>query len=506
MDQFWKEFETGEIHFRDRWQFELKSEFRPLSAKKRNIYFQEFFIFVPNSLQINAQTYSKEEFYQSQTNLIRFKTPTISFTELLNSKNEDSPLNKISDLLQKPRSEENLEAIKFELKLFANIWSSDLRKEVDPLTIAIEKTTSYEELAKCKAKIDYLIFDLFGKLLNKYQELEAAIFQYADSSELEANVKYVRDIISLLLNTALGNLLLTMRSKNHPLLNSTEKEIAKLLLREKNYREGNQEISYACTYSKEAKEENISFRMGVLSKFIIEALQLQTTRLNTTERYRPIVAGIAATFAMSIYMFLFILQGTHFVINSVPFIIGIILAYVLKDAVKEDMKRVSYRWMFKWLPDFTTEIRSLTGKVIGKLHESFSFAEYQEIPREVRQMRNEGFHTDLIHIKRPEQVLHYKRQIDLSKKYHPVQDDLNALSIIFRYDIHRFLAKGSDPYEPYLDIDNQTFEITRKFLPKVYHINIILKNSDMQPNLKEKIEWKRYKLIVNKDGIKRIES
>ncbi len=33
MDKFMRELEGGEIHIRDKWQLELKSEFFPLHAK-----------------------------------------------------------------------------------------------------------------------------------------------------------------------------------------------------------------------------------------------------------------------------------------------------------------------------------------------------------------------------------------------------------------------------------------------------------------------------------------
>ena len=95
MDPFWEEFETGEIHFRDKWQFELKSEFSPIPGQKQSEYTQEFFIFVPTALQINPQTYTKNDFFRDQTNLIRLQTPIFTFDELLSPFSLRSPLVKI---------------------------------------------------------------------------------------------------------------------------------------------------------------------------------------------------------------------------------------------------------------------------------------------------------------------------------------------------------------------------------------------------------------------------
>src|SRR5262249_22367256 len=82
MDEFLEDLRSGEIHFRDKWQFELKSEFTISSAAPDTPYTQEFYFFIPNSLQINSTTYPKESFYQELTNFIRYKTPTYLFSDL----------------------------------------------------------------------------------------------------------------------------------------------------------------------------------------------------------------------------------------------------------------------------------------------------------------------------------------------------------------------------------------------------------------------------------------
>ena len=78
MNNFYKKLASGEIQFRDNWQFELKSEFPTIPEKKDITHTQEFYFFIPNSLQINHKTYSPEHFYRDQTNFIRFKTPIFS--------------------------------------------------------------------------------------------------------------------------------------------------------------------------------------------------------------------------------------------------------------------------------------------------------------------------------------------------------------------------------------------------------------------------------------------
>ena len=118
---FWKEIEEGQVHVRDRLQFELKSEFITFPAKEVSVFTEELYIFIPQSLQINRDTYSTEQFYWDQTNSIRYKTPTFTFEELLDPKNEASPLYSRAKM-------------QGEVKLLANIFRSTLRNTVKEIT------------------------------------------------------------------------------------------------------------------------------------------------------------------------------------------------------------------------------------------------------------------------------------------------------------------------------------------------------------------------------------
>ncbi len=130
MDESLEDLKAGRIQFRDKWQFELKSEFFPFSHLKDNIQIQEFYFFIPNSLQINDQTYPKEQFYRDQTNLIRFKTPMFTLKELNDMDNSESPLVRILILNDYVRSQEIGEEILQEIKLVGSIFHSILRNQI----------------------------------------------------------------------------------------------------------------------------------------------------------------------------------------------------------------------------------------------------------------------------------------------------------------------------------------------------------------------------------------
>ncbi len=507
MDPFWDEFETGEIHFRDKWQFELKSEFSPIPGQKQSEYTQEFYIFVPTALQINAQTYSKNDFFRDETNLIRLQTPNLSFEELLNPFCLHSPLVRLRELQTTIQQKDSMVVMEQELKLFANIYCTTIRNEVHQIALSLEKTPekslSPQDANEYKEKIGTILTNI-EKVNAEFQPLKESILAHPGGLALHHIFGYIQDAISISLNSSMAVLLEVLRQKADPILNETDNALAQLLLREKKYRETR--LKEPSQLERDVvQNEAILHQSSLLNKFILDALQLKTQRLAIDEKYRSIIGSFAAGLAMSLYLVLFITQGTIFVINSLPFILFSILIYVVKDRLKEELKNLSYKHVFKWFPDYITEI-SLPDReeVIGKVNESFSFVGTNQVPMDISHLRNQGFHSYLEMIKRQEQIIHYKRKINV---YGETQKEkaIKGLNILFRYDIHHFLTKGSNPYEPYTILDSETLELNHILLPKVYHINIILKNTFRQADLSEKVEWKKYRIIADKEGIKRIE-
>ena len=73
MLNFGKEWTPDELHVRDAYQFELKSDLFVDQESKKREFTQDFYLFIPQALQINTNTYSKDEFYRDQTFLFEKK-------------------------------------------------------------------------------------------------------------------------------------------------------------------------------------------------------------------------------------------------------------------------------------------------------------------------------------------------------------------------------------------------------------------------------------------------
>lgn len=477
MDEFIEDLRSGEIHFRDKWQFELKSEFTISSAAPKTPYIQEFYFFIPNSLQINQSTYPKECFYQDLTNFIRFKTPSFHFLELFDE--NKSPL---KDLYNESLP---LEGVEDGLKLFGNIFRSSLRDEI------IDIVDGHQDKDLIEKKI-FRINSSLEKIKHSLTNLQHQLLKKFPLKNLETSFRYLKEFIDNTSDYYLTGLLDVLQRRESDLTEASEKLLIEMILAEP--------IKTRFIPGKESliDNEEILYRKGLLKKYMMDALMLPVTRASIQDRYGSLIGSFSAGIAMLAYVLLFIWYGNWFVINSTPFLILTVIAYILKDRLKETLKGVSYKRALEWLSDYNTEIRSPDGaQILGSLKESFIFLPEEKLPLEIMRTRSEDFHEMLKLVKRPEQVIYFKRSVELRTE--------KPINIILRFNIHDFVSKASDPFHSYVTLDRDSKQLVRLRLPKVYHVNIILKNRFTEESGKEVIELKKFRLIIDKTGIKSVE-
>jgi len=502
MHRFKSELDEGQIHLRDRLQFELKSDFSPQPMKRRNIFTQEFYIFVPNALQINRNTYSKEQFYHDCTNFIRYKTPRFQLKALISFNNPRSPLTRLKALSSTSLTPKDIATIEDELKLFGNIVRSAVRKKTRKLVNRLLSPEMLQLSQTFNDEVFSFINDL-QQLREAFSSLQEDFSQHFSIDTIKQHFLYVNTFINNAIDYHLTGLLYMLHQGRFNKSTSLEKALKNMISPQPTPLL--QKTQKKMTDSSLANEYFL-YQRGLLNKFVMDALLLNVSRTASQQRYFPIIGALAAGIAMLLYLLVFIWQGTIFVINSTPFVVIMVITYIIKDRIKEGLRSLYHREASRWLSDFITEIRTPDGeKSIGKLKEIFSFVDEEKLPAEIIAVRNKEFHTILETFKRPETVIYYKKEVNLKGTTRPVGARRHQLNNIFRFNIHRFLEKASDPYHKYLAIDPSNDELQEKQLPKVYHVNVIMRNSYVESDGATKIELQKFRLIIDKEGIKRIE-
>ncbi|MBS0656475.1 MAG: hypothetical protein JSR46_11915 [Verrucomicrobia bacterium] len=504
MESFWNDLHYEDIHFRDTLQFEIQSDFAPIFALQENISTQEFYCFIPSSLQINSYTYSKEQFYKDRTNLIRYKTPEFSLQQLIDPAVEQSPLNRIRALEGAFQTEQAILIAQDELKLLSNVVRSALRVAVRELVDLFGRANKGHIRSELQSKARAVCREIiaFRSVFHRLQ----IDFERSWSEALSKDFLYADEFISSSIDYYLTGFLEVLRRAKVEHIYDIDNQICEIIIQEKQHRQQMYQDTEELKEDEKTQEKRLNHK-SLLNKYVLDALLLEQDRISWVDKYGNVIAGLAAGIAMLVYGFLLFINVSTAGVNSISFVLLTVVLYILKDRVKDALKRLFHQHASRWFSDFTTRIRTPSKDIqIGKLKESFSFVAEEDVPEEIRRVRYEEFASDLPLFKIPEEMFYYKKEMVLVSSETPVRSRRHKLHTIFLFNIHLLLEKASNPTEPYLSLDLDTMEVGIRELPKVYHINIIMKNTFTQPDLSTKVEIKKFRLVIDKNGIKRVET
>ena len=504
LGSFWNDLHYEDIHFRDNLQFELETDFAPLPQEKENISTQEFYFFIPSALQINPQTYSKEQFYKDRTNLIRYKTPEFSFFQLIDKTNSQSPLNRLEVYKNDSLTPQNVLKIQDELKLLGNIVRSALRVGVKALLQHIGHHGHVHVHDRMQTAVTAFCTEV-ATFRAVFWQIQEECISHWSGAPLQSFL-YVDEFISNSVDYYFTGFLDYLRHSKAENIHGIDRYVCEIIAKEKRHRQKYFQEPQELVHSTEGAEEKILYHRSLLNKFVADALLLVIERTSWVERYGNIVAGAAAGIAMLIYVLLVFWNMPSLGVNSLSFLLFTVVLYVLKDRIKDGLKGIFHQHAVRWFSDYTTQIQSPDGeKNLGKLKEFFSFVSESDMPDEVKLIRQNEFDSDLRLFKRPESIFYYKKEMELDPMTSETMPRRHKLHNIFLFNVHLLLEKASNTIEPMISLELNTMEIVELELPKVYHINIIVKNSFMLPDLQKRVEIKRFRLVLDKNGIKRIE-
>ena len=135
--------EYGEVIFHSRNQFELKLDYSVNPENDRSDFKLDTYIFIPHSFRVNKQTYTKEKFYQDMQVYIRFKPILISLKELINPKNNLSPLhrslNQLNMIIAGDSTTTRVDKIIHELKTLAVIVEKVISNHIGSILELLSK-------------------------------------------------------------------------------------------------------------------------------------------------------------------------------------------------------------------------------------------------------------------------------------------------------------------------------------------------------------------------------
>jgi len=494
------EFIDSKFSIHDSHRFEIKLDI-PLKDKGESIFKIEYFFFIPKSLNIYPQNYTKEIFYSDTQHYIRFKTPNISLEKLFYPQNELSPYNRAMkniDILNSGKADDFIiETIIDELKLLGCIIKVELRDVIDFFTKSIKEKTNFSEdktalidsIRKFKSDIEIAIKSI--------DLLKTAIF----TSNINQKIKETFLILDEYINLIISEYILVLVNETKDVKNIDLQEIVlefkNVIIERQKYMLS---MGYKSAFINGEVDDHFMYYRSLMKKFISSALYLkpEVSEFNIFSHFGPaIAAGIAMLFAIIVTIY----AQSRYAINSINFIFIIVISYIFKDRIKDWLKIIFSKRFGNWLYDRKINVTEPAHNIkFGYIKETFSFIPFKMLPSDILRIKNvdgKNIDEDIKY----DIAFKYKKEINLNRsniaKHHQRRKDLID---IMRFSILDFIKHIDDAYVDYKIIDEKG-EIKNLKCMRLYHINFIIKY-----HIKEdEVKYERVRILLNKDGIVRLE-
>jgi len=502
----------SKITLHDKHRFEIKLDIE-LAPKRRNVYRVETYFFVPRALNINPNTYTKRDFYNSAQKYIRFKTPQMSLGKLADCANELSPYcvisRKVAALLSGESHVENGSRLLDELKFMAVIARGAVRDFVRYLLGELEAMRKAPDGAATRlvaAQEQGAVFVAEVKsLIAAVRKLRGDIDNPVIPAKLHDAFHFCDEYLSLMLEDYLTALLEGLRenAEIRAKLSQLDADLSQLILAQRGYRRA---MGYPSIIKSRGPNEVVVYRRSVLKKFVSSVLHLQmeiTEWEGWTQLFYGLAAGVAMLFAAGAMIF----AQNRYTTNSFPFVAVVVVSYIFKDRIKDWLKLIFSKGMTRWLADRKANIYDpRTGAKIGSYKEAFSFVRPDQVPQEVHHRRNIDNFTSIEEEGKPERVMKHEKEVTLHPdpilKVHERRKDFND---IMRFSIDDFLRQADDPKVDYLHLDDDGQRLENLHCSRVYHVNMLMRYSSYDFAGRLQVSYDRMRIVFNRDGIIRLE-
>ncbi|MHA1886506.1 MAG: hypothetical protein ACTSX0_00615, partial [Promethearchaeota archaeon] len=515
------------IEQHDRYNFEVKLDYTLVEDFPINKYELEVYFFIPSALQVNQATYHSEDFYTDLTNYIRFKTPQMALSGLLNRNNPKSPFAIIYQKLEKIKngdtSLEHFNRINYELRVLGCILKSTLRDQADLFlkNREIVNANSNPHIFNEFNPVDEGELEFFDELLeiqNRFKKLEVDLQIAQIPLEIQETFTFVDKYINRQIIDHCGKIYLRLfNQENSDTLytsdisltsNNTIQTLKKKLIKILDYESAKfNPLNLKFQTKSHSSNENIPYWDGILKKYVQSVLYLSTKPSKEKSKTLQLLYSLAAGFAMFISILLGFWVVDNFASNTYAYITLLIVVYMLKDRFKEWIRQGSHKFMNKFFPDRKFLIfDTIHERKIGISKESVRFLHFSQIPQDIINIRERGSKISIERGGKPEVVYKYVKLVELKTdkitEFHERNRDVND---IIRFNIKRFLQYADDPETTEINWDPKSKQIKKVKCIKVYHLNVIFRLREISSkNPLSPLYYKKIRVILDQFGIRRV--
>jgi len=498
-------------------EFKIHYRLNPDIQKERFIC--DFFLFIPETLEVRKETLPPVVVLNQIKDYIRHSAAELPLSELVDNDCDESPLKRLkttSEELKKHYSnivgkrkdnkkkktphgavyfEEYKNYIAYELKTLVNIFRVQLRNTRNDISKKINSQTDNEDaLHKLHTVENHIrvVLDYYRSIAQNIMD----IFEFDE--EICKQIRWTDESLSLITEE--------FATKLHSVLHyqkkykSSDENLIKLIKDEHKYRK-KKGYSSVPDLKDEEQNEYVVYHKGLLKKWSQEVLYLNKTPRSSPERITDIVAGIAAGLAMGFAVMATVFMSRILPSSGITWGLIVVLIYIFKDRIKDGVKGVFSGVLRKIIADRVEDLIEPASKIkTGKSSTRLRYENENNLPPNIIRLRNKE-HPNIHPQAQREQVMSIRKVINLNSSKLTTQHARHvSLTEIIRINIERWLVNMDRPRKIIPVVKDGKIQYMKAV--RVYHINCVIRLGYNGENKKH--EYLRYRVVINRKGIKRI--
>lgn len=480
--------EIVKIH--DKNSVEFKVGFVARKKQKHNFFSLNMWLFIPNSLDINRFTYSKDDFYRDMKSNIRLITPVYILRDLAEGENSAYTfLEKSFKTLASQPTRTHTADFEYQIKMFLSILKSSLREEIAHISQAPE------------ADLDYLVYNFqhYNQVIaSKYRELYRIINVPTVDKKLMDYFRFGDEFMSNTIEYHTFRLMQGLKKRSTELFAQQQSSLIQLVNKEIEYKK-ERNYPIADKASRETNNELV-YRLGMLKKYAESHLFLNIDKRKdgvvTEQLLYSLAAGISMIFATVIAFSVQQKYGNY----TMPLFVALVVSYMLKDRIKDFARYYFAHKMGSRYYDHKISMHS-NRKDIGWAKESMDFISINKVPDTITRCRNNAEFFERNNPTNKEKVMLYRTRMYINREKLDTTSEyaIAGVNSIIRLNLLQLMRNMDNAEFPLFCPDQLNgFEVI--YGEKLYYINLVMEKIN-----DEQRELQRYRLSVNSKGIQQIE-
>ncbi len=484
-----------EPHDRNQLEFNLTYLIKPGRAQQR--YTVEMFMFVPRTLGIDRETYGPDEFFADVTAFLRLKTPIVPLKLLRKTgKKADARQRALQQMLAAPEADE--EAICKQLKLLACIFRSAGRTRLRLLLGWLDSGTEG-------------VGDAFGAYAQNMVKARQALLGLADScprDQMSLRVRQCWDLVDEY-TALIGEDYCTTAVRaledaadQSDAARTARDALAEVAVSQYQHRRGR---GYPSRIEIGCDNEEFPRRRRVLKHSVRTVLYLDVRPDEGQSRLTADIIGMIAAAIAMLFAVVVALWAQLELANTWPFVVAMVVSYMIKDRLKEWGRLYLGRRARHWIPDRVSRIRDSQGRVMGTCSEFVRVVDPDHADVGAVALRHAEHPDEVSEDGRPEVVVHYSKTMRIDPQVLTDQmDGAEGLNDILRLNLRRLRERMDSPYDTHHIVRPDTMQVEEVPCARTYHVNIVLRLT-VDNGKDDDVQMEHVRVVMDQSGIKRVD-